>query len=267
MTPRRSIAVLGCVLLLAGCARMLRESPESLAARQRSLTASDVAFAKDDATIRRIQALVVKVVTATPVPVDRVLVYSSGYANRVGNKKTYADANAQVTRCGPKGSSDKPWGCIFVGDALIDQMNEDAMAGLLAHELGHLENGHDMGRAGTTTSVVSTIGSILSYVPGPIGWAGTAINLGAAGANVGLLAYSRDHEREADASAGVRLAAAGYCAGPAMRETFASLMRLKDGASGTAASSGGGGIFSTHPSLQERWENAGTECDGKERTR
>jgi predicted Zn-dependent protease len=68
---------------------------------------------------------------------------------------------------------------------------------------------------------------------------------------------SREIEREADAAAVARLAAAGYCAGPVMRTTFTELARLRPGA-------GTGGLLASHPGYAERWERAGSSCQGPE---
>jgi len=239
-------------------------------------------------------ALVRTLARATPLPVERLQVASSSAANRAVKKERFARSNAYAFRCGPDPKSDaKPWGCIVIGDQLLQGFAEEALAGVIAHELGHLERGHGpMKREGQVLTAVNTAGRILSWVPGPLGWAGAAMSWGTVGAEVWLLTYTRDHEREADAAAIARLAAAGYCAGPTLRATFEALARfgqrqlqIQETASspesaapssshgshgqlehpqpkGQAAMTGGGGIFSSHPSLEERWKNASDSCSG-----
>jgi len=83
------------------------------------------------------------------------------------------------------------------------------------------------------------------------------IGLGLSLAGYGVAAQGaeidRNLEKEADDSAWERLGASGYCAGRVMKTTFAELSRL-------VPQGGKGGVFATHPSYKERWENADPKC-------
>lgn len=95
-----------------------------------------------------------------------------------------------------------PGGTIVLTDALADLLADapDALAGVLAHELGHLEQRHGLRlvvQAGLASSVAGLVlgdfSAVLAGVP----------------ALLSQLAYSRDFEREADASARRLLLAGG----------------------------------------------------------
>ncbi len=104
-----------------------------------------------------------------------------------------------------------PGGTIIITDALVEllQGQDDALVGVLAHELGHVRRRHGM-RAlaqfallGTATAVaIGDFSSVLASVPALL-------------AQVG---YSRDAEREADAEAARVLLASGRS--PAVMAVF-----------------------------------------------
>jgi Zn-dependent protease with chaperone function len=251
------VVALIALVALAGCAGVGRESTVY------GLRRVDDIRATPDPALERVVPIVRALAAAAPLPVEALQLYSSSDATRLKlfKDEAFPANNASVVRCGPKGATEQPWGCVVIGDRLLAEFDDAALAGVLAHELGHLERGHaPMKTAGTVTTVVSTVGHIMSYVPGPIGWAGTAMSLGSLGAQGVMLKYSRDQEREADDSAVKRLAAADYCAGPTLRETFDALARLASKESAVASGSGITGLWSTHPSLEERWKTAGTSC-------
>jgi hypothetical protein len=206
----------------------------------------------DDPAAERATRITARLAAAGPLPVEAIVVASSGYLTRRFGAGRFRDENAGTFRCG-QGEPPRS-GCIYVGDRLLAALSDDALAGVLAHELGHLERGHRP--PGRTT----TAGSACERPAHSVGEAWTRLlqgctvppDQGTAWQAVG--AYrSREIEREADEAAIARLAAAGYCAGPVMRATFAELSRLKPGA-------GAGGILASHPAYAERWERAGSGC-------
>lgn len=218
----------------------------------------------DDKLPVRVALIAHKLASAHPLPVDRVLVISSDSLNASlkaqGKKGGASPINAGAYRCGE--GNPPPSGCIYFGNDLLNSLTDDAIAGILAHELGHLERGHrpspdlqaalGVQQAGqdVCTRQANTrdeaIGSLVGCGISLIGFGAAAVAAG----------YSRDVEREADASAIVRLSAAGYCAGPLMQNAFAELSRLLDSRGAPQSDV----LLDTHPSLRERWQNAGSAC-------
>lgn len=147
-----------------------------------------------------------------------------------------------------------PAGYVFVFTGLILQMkHESEFAGVLAHELGHVSQGHIAKRIGEMK--VLSIGQLVGVLAGVIlGQAtqqrdvGAAVAMGSqAAAAQTYLKYSRDDEREADEVGLNTLIAAGYRP-QGLVESFEIMQRLK-------WLQGGGTIptyLSTHPGLVER---------------
>jgi predicted Zn-dependent protease len=214
----------------------------------------------DDESVKKAWVIVQRLARAKPLPVERVFVLTADHGNATSKTKTFSNDNAGAFRCGR--GDPPPNGCVYVGGQLLRNLSDDALAGVLAHELGHLEKGHrnpvyreigtakGMGNIGMdlcgADSGGTAAGAVISLIGCGIGLVGTA---GAAGFAV----YSRDTEREADASGLERLAAAGYCAGPTMRKTAVEMSRLHPQKQGL-------NVFSSHPGWRERWENAGSDC-------
>jgi hypothetical protein len=205
----------------------------------------------EDAAVDRAARIVARLAAARPLPVDVIVIASSGYLTSRFGAGRFRDDNAGTFRCGD--GEPPPSGCIYVGDRLLAALSDDALAGVLAHELGHLERGHRPAARPTTAAACErpaySIGEAWTRlvqgctVPPDRGTAWQAVG-----------AYrSREIEREADDAAIARLAAAGYCAGPVMRATFTELSGLKPGP-------GSGGVLASHPGYAERWERAGSGC-------
>lgn len=196
---------------------------------------------------------------ARPLPVDKIFVFTSGYGNNMTGSQAFHNGNAGAFRCG-KGNP-PPSGCIYIGDSILATMSNDALAGVLAHELGHLERGHkSLGQELKSAGEVTRSGTSLCSQPAVgapaaiIGLIGCAFALGGIATSATIAGYSRDLEREADESALIRLQAAGVqCPGLVMQKTFAELSR-------TPGAGQGGGLFDTHPSLRERWQSASAGC-------
>lgn len=254
MKTRHWVVAIVSVLLLAACAetRYARLPP--------SRQLSNVTISNTDNEVRRVVPIITKLVRARPLPVEQVLVVSSAWLDRQAGKKVADPNNAGARRCG-KGEP-PPNGCVTVGVNLMAKLSPDAMAGILAHELGHLEAGHKGGYTNVATGQsVAKAGESLcnsnansreAAIAALIGCGFQAVGMGGAAVAAG---HSRDHEREADTRGLERLSAAGYCAGPTMKKVWSEFSRL-------FPNSGKADLFSTHPSFAERWQNAGTSCSG-----
>ncbi len=96
-----------------------------------------------------------------------------------------------------------PGGIVMVNRGLIKfAENDEELAGIIAHEIGHLMRRHTM------ESLINSVG--LRVVLGAMtGGSENLANLTSAGAGLYELGYSRDHEREADQSAVEYMRAAG----------------------------------------------------------
>jgi len=134
-----------------------------------------------------------------------------------------------------------PGDYIFVNEGLILHSDDiEMLAGVLAHELGHIEKRHNLKAIGTGLSLL-TGATLLSLVIGTDA-AGFMLN----GLQFGTLKYSRDHEREAD-DAGVRiLLNAGLSPRGLVR--FFEKLKAKEGFGSSSALN----LLSTHPMTEER---------------
>jgi predicted Zn-dependent protease len=100
-----------------------------------------------------------------------------------------------------------PGGYIFVFDGLLGRLQgENELAGVLAHEIGHVRRGHFF--KNQKQLVAADLGVLAAILLGRGGEAATAFSL--AGAAQLQLSYSRENEREADQSALATLPEAGY---------------------------------------------------------
>ena len=247
---RRTLAI--ALVLLAGCAsghwRNLPDPRPGVLAYH----------AASDPDARRATIIARTLSAAKPLPVEKVYVLSSRFLNEASGALRVPDDNAGSWRCG---KGDPPsYGCIYVGDRLLSALSDDALAGILAHELGHLERGHRP--TGALAAALRMRSASLQVCHQPALTRDQAFRQLIA-CNLALsdtlwaasaAQASQDAEREADASGVERLAAAGYCAGLVMRGTFVELSRLFPG-------KGTGGLLASHPGYAERWQNAGSGCE------
>jgi len=220
-----------------------------------------VAYMVTDDTdrIRPAVGLVQVLAEAVPLPVDKLYVFTSTHGNNLMQAQAFHGKNAGAFRCG-KGAP-PPSGCIYVGDDLLATLSLDALAGVMAHELGHLERGHKSLNSDLQTAKSMTrSGAQLCGQAGPgsigaaVGLIGCAFAIGGLASAATISSYSRDIERKADESALHRLKTAGVeCPSLVMQKTFSELSKLPG--AGQA-----GGLFSTHPSLRERWQHANATC-------
>jgi len=132
-----------------------------------------------------------------------------------------------------------PGGNVFLTDQLVELApDDDALAGVMAHEIGHVENRHLMRQiiSGTVIGAVSTL------------IAGDASGLMAGlPATLANLSYSRDMERQADRYAVDLLKRRGIPVGP-----FATLLERLQASHEAGQSPGWASYLATHPDTAER---------------
>jgi predicted Zn-dependent protease len=142
-----------------------------------------------------------------------------------------------------------PGGHIYINRGLIERAdNESQIAGVLAHEIGHVAQRHSitqMQRAQNANTALSVVyGVLLGRNPGAIEQAGIQVGGGAVFAG-----YTRDAEREADAVAVGYMVRSGYNP-QGMVQLFQKLQQLQQRQPSTVER-----WFATHPSEQERVAN------------
>ena len=157
-----------------------------------------------------------------------------------------------------------PGGYIYVTRGLMALGNSEAeLAGVLAHEIGHVTGRHTAQRY--SQAVVASIGvNILSIlVDNP-----ALSNLVGTGAQLYLLGFSRDQELEAD-RLGIRyLARTGY--DPMAMRSFLSQLEAESALSGRIAGKEGveqvPDLFRSHPRTAERITQAAQEARAQSNT-
>ncbi len=139
---------------------------------------------------------------------------------------------------------------------LVELDNEAELAGLLGHELGHVNARHAAQRKGTAmvaqvaVSGASIIGQATGY--------GGLVDIGSQlGASVLLSSYSRDNEREADALGQEYMVRAGYPANGmvGLQQLLVDQQKESPGMLQT--------MFSTHPMSSERRDTARQLAESK----
>jgi predicted Zn-dependent protease len=139
--------------------------------------------------------------------------------------------------------------------ALAD--NEAEVAGVLAHEMGHVVARHSAERY--SQAVAADIGAgVLGAVAAAAGLPPAVGDLAAAGAQVYVQSYSRDQELEADELAVRYLTRAGY--DPRALATFLAKLdaqtRIDAAAAGRPAAADRHGLLSSHPRTTDRVRQA-----------
>jgi len=131
-----------------------------------------------------------------------------------------------------------PGGTILVTDEMLAAASDDdALAGIFAHEMGHVRERHPL-RLFVRTLGISAISTIALGDPGAIGAAVASV------AELGLgMSYSRGFERDADRHAAALMRATGHDP----KALGVLLLRLAP-----AGSDPTNGWFSTHPTSDER---------------
>jgi predicted Zn-dependent protease len=143
-----------------------------------------------------------------------------------------------------------PGGHIYITTALLKMANDDELASVLSHEVGHIVARHSL----KTLKKAQEYNDIAKQIGELTGVAGeTARDLGVALAQAGggwlMTFHTRDEEREAD-FLGVRaLPRAGFDP-QGMVTMFQKLLRIEETNSNLL-----GSLFSDHPDAQERIDN------------
>lgn len=149
-----------------------------------------------------------------------------------------------------------PGGHIYVTTALMDLANDDQLASVLAHEVGHVVARHSL----KSLQQAQMLGGIADLIGSVTGIAGnTAQQLGSMAAQMvgsGLLSmHNREEEREADFLGVNTMAKAGYDT-EAMITMFEKILNVGDRDSSLLNE-----LFSDHPAVQERINNTRYEID------
>ncbi|WP_234979205.1 M48 family metalloprotease [Desulfococcus multivorans] len=134
---------------------------------------------------------------------------------------------------------------------LLELADEAALAGLLGHELGHVNARHTAEQMSKSQiSSVLLTGLQAAAGLGAASYADIAGQLGMLGASLLLASYSRDNEREADALGNAYMVKAGYSTDGfvALMEMLNSLSKERPGYTDV--------LFSTHPMSDERYRTA-----------
>lgn len=139
---------------------------------------------------------------------------------------------------------------------LVDLDNEAELAGLLGHELGHVNARHAAQRQGQA-KVAQVALTGVNLVGSAMGVGGLAELGGKLGASVLLSSYSRDNEREADALGQEYMVRAGYPAS-GMVGLQQLLVDQEKEAPGMLQT-----MFATHPMSRERRDTARELAQGK----
>ena len=180
-----SVWCAGLLLLVGGCETIVywQGLPAPSSAR--------VTWVKgDDPAITRAVALTKKLVDVKPFPAAVVFVMTNEHRYRRDKLAKIPD-RAHASRCTQVGEERKDGvapsaGCIWLPGRSVDLLSDEALAAIIAHELGHIEKGHRT-------------------------WTGAA--------EPKLIQW------EADEVAVERLRLAGFCPGAAMRKYAAEIVR------------------------------------------
>jgi predicted Zn-dependent protease len=135
-----------------------------------------------------------------------------------------------------------PGGHVYVNSGLVETArSEGELAGVLAHEISHVALRH--GTASASKALVAELGvALLGELVG--GKKGEAIQLGAyAGAELYLMKFSRDYERQADILGAQIMSGAGYDP-----RDMSRLFRTLEGEGGRVLPQ----WLSDHPDLEKR---------------
>ncbi len=141
-----------------------------------------------------------------------------------------------------------PGGYVYISRGLMALSNSEAeLAGVLAHEIGHVTARHSAERY--SHGVVTSLGA--AVIAAAVDSTGVSQALGL-GSNLYMSSYSRSQENEAD-SLGIRyLSKGGY--EPKAMSSFLNAMQNQSAVDSKAKGekSGGANYFSTHPATADR---------------
>lgn len=168
--------------------------------------------------------------------------YLSGLACKLAGEHC-ADLRVYPVRTPLFNASMAPNGMLQVWTGLLLRVeNEAQLAGVLGHEIGHYLQRHSIERL-RDAQARSAFATLLA----PFGVIGL---IGQLGALAGLLAYSREHEREADRIGIALMSKAGHDPREAAKVWANMRTELSAGPAGDPAQRSV--MFATHPGVEER---------------
>jgi predicted Zn-dependent protease len=182
--------------------------------------------------------------------------------NRIGNRVARASRRPNliyrfhIIRDKEINAYSAPGGHIYITTALVALANDDELASVLSHEIGHVVARHSL----KTIQQSQFLGGIADLIGSVTGVAGdTAGEMGKAAASIvagGLLAsHNREEEREADYLGVNGMAKAGFNP-QGMVTMFQKLQRMSQTNPGLL-----GSLFSDHPDVQERIDSTRYEIN------
>ncbi len=256
LTLCKPVLALLCALALAGCAganyRLPALSDSEIAAATQDIQGSPD-FQPVERSAEAARALVHRAerrIEATAGPVCKDAKVETCDFNVV------YDHSSEV----PNAWAEDPYKITLTRGLLQFMQNEDEVAAVVGHEMGHHIVGH-LDKARTNIVIGSVLGAILGAAAGAAAGDGnTAVLGGALGSQVGgaagLISHSKEHEREADYISVYLLARAGYDLDKAS-QVWTRLAK----SSGRMES----GLLDTHPASPDRlaaWRKAVEEARG-----
>jgi predicted Zn-dependent protease len=186
----------------------------------------------------------------------KVTTVGQARANRIGQRAARASLRPSLTyqfhviRDKELNAFATPGGHIYVTTALMNMANDDELASVLSHEVGHVVARHSL-KSLQQSQLLGGIADLIGSVTGVAG--DTAGQLGTLAAQIvagGLLSvHNREEEREAD-FLGVRgMSKAGFDP-EGMVTMFQKIQRISPSDQDII-----GSIFADHPDVQERLDN------------
>lgn len=235
---RRLIAAMAATVSVAACAynEDLGRKQFLLVSNDSLVSASNQAWAE---TLRQGRVSQNTSYNARVTTVGQKLVQAAGVADRPWQYVVFEDASANAFVL--------PGGQIGVNTGLLALVqNDDQLAAVIGHEIGHLTAQHAAERYSQTAASQAIVAAGASAVGGTgTEKARLLSSLGGAGAQVGfLLPFSRRHELEADALGVDYMARAGYR--PSEAVALWRLMAQNRTAGGPPQ------MLSTHPTEEAR---------------
>lgn len=182
---------------------------------------------------------------------DRALQeYVSGIACRLAGEHC-PDVRVYIVRTPLFNASMAPNGMMQIWSGLLLRTTSEAqLAAVIGHEIGHYLGRHSIERLRDAKSR-SAFGQFLGIVLGAAG-AGSVGGIAQLALLAGMLAYSRDQEREADGIGLELMSRAGYAATEASSVWSNLLEELKAGAAERDEYWNESVLFATHPPAEER---------------
>lgn len=246
MWRRRRVIGCGCAALavLASRATLGDWTPPSRFARPDPATDEGGLWALMDREERRLRqsGFVIR---------DRALQdYVSGIACRLAGEHC-PDVRVYIVRTPLFNASMAPNGMMQIWSGLLLRTTSEAqLAAVIGHEIGHYLGRHSIERLRDAKSR-SAFGQFLGMVLSSVG-AGGLGSIAQLALLAGMLAYSRDQEREADGVGLELMSRAGYAATEASAVWSNLLEELKAGAAERDEYWKESVLFATHPPAEER---------------